>query len=74
MCKVVKVSFGCFFLPYISLTGLGVVYDRDHVDRLYYLLTVLPFIFTLIVAYCGHNIFSYPIDFGLGHMILTNGI
>ena len=63
-----------FFLPYVSLTGLGVVYDRDHVDRLYYLLTVLPFIFTLIVAHCGHNIFSYPIDFGLGHVILASGI
>ena len=35
---------------------LEVVYDPDHVDRLYFLLTTLPFIFILVVAHCGHNI------------------
>ena len=64
MHEIVKVSFSClvFFNPYISLTGLGVVHDRDNVNRLYYLLMVLPF-FTLVVTQDGHNIFPYHSDF-----------
>lgn len=73
MYEMVKVSFSFFFFnTYISLTGLGVVHDRNHVDRLHYLFTMLLFISTLVVIHCGQNIFLYAIDFWLGHIILAN--
>lgn len=72
MYEMVKVSFSsCSPPPSISLIGLGVVHDRHHVDRMYYLLTMLPLMFTLLVTHCGHNIFTCAIDFGLGYMILV---
>lgn len=72
--EMVKLRFICLFTQISPLLGWQLFMIRYHVDKLNYLLTILPLIFILVETHCGPNILPCNIDFGLGHMVLASEI